>query len=54
MVLLAAFDVFLFRATGLRDIRIGTLLANRTSRETEDLIGLFINAAIVVVLAVAG
>lgn len=46
MVLLAAFDVFLFRATGLRDIRIGTLLANRTSRETEDLIGLFINTVV--------
>jgi amino acid adenylation domain-containing protein len=43
MVLLAAFDVVLHAVAGARDIRVGTLVANRTSSETEGLIGLFVN-----------
>ena len=43
MVLLAAFVVTLHRASGSEDLLVGTDIANRTQRETEDLIGLFVN-----------
>jgi amino acid adenylation domain-containing protein/thioester reductase-like protein len=43
MVLLAAFKVLLYRYTGQQDICVGTTIANRQHRGTEDLIGVFIN-----------
>ena len=43
MVLLAAFDVLLYRYTGQRDVVVGTPIAGRTRAETESLIGLFVN-----------
>jgi amino acid adenylation domain-containing protein len=42
-VLLAAFDVLLFRYTGEPDVIVGTAGAGRTRPELESLIGLFIN-----------
>ncbi len=43
MTLLAAFQTLLYRSTGQTDIVIGTDIANRTSSETEQLIGFFVN-----------
>jgi hypothetical protein len=43
MVLLAAFQVLLARWSGGHDIVVGTPTAGRTQRETEPLVGLFIN-----------
>ena len=43
MVLLAAFQVLLARWSGGHDIVVGTPTAGRTHRETEPLVGLFIN-----------
>jgi amino acid adenylation domain-containing protein len=43
MALLAAFQVLLSRYTGQEDVVVGTPIANRTRRETEPLIGLFVN-----------
>ena len=43
MTLLAAFMMALSRTTGDDDITVGTDIANRTSRETEALIGFFVN-----------
>ncbi|HEY0171186.1 MAG TPA: amino acid adenylation domain-containing protein, partial [Pyrinomonadaceae bacterium] len=43
MVLLAAFDVLLYRYTGRADIVVGTPTAGRNRREVENLIGLFVN-----------
>jgi hypothetical protein len=43
MVLLAAFQTLLYRYSGQTDIVVGTDIANRTSVETEALIGFFIN-----------
>ena len=42
--LLAAFAAVMARYSGQDDIVVGTLTANRTRIETEDLIGLFVNA----------
>jgi amino acid adenylation domain-containing protein len=42
--LLAAFAALLARYSGQDDVVVGTLTANRTRVETEDLIGLFVNA----------
>ena len=42
--LLAAFAAVLARYSGQDDVVVGTLTANRTRVETEDLIGLFVNA----------
>ncbi|HRL28623.1 MAG TPA: amino acid adenylation domain-containing protein, partial [Alcaligenes sp.] len=42
-VLLAGFQVLLYRYTGLEDIRIGIPVSNRTRPETEGLIGFFAN-----------
>jgi acyl carrier protein len=43
MTLAAAFQTLLHRYTGQTDIVIGTDVANRNRRETEDLIGFFVN-----------
>jgi amino acid adenylation domain-containing protein len=43
MTLLAAFDVLLARYTGHEDVAVGSPIANRTRRETEPLIGCFVN-----------
>jgi len=43
MALLAAFEALLFRYTGQDDLVVGTPVANRSRRETEPLIGFFVN-----------
>jgi amino acid adenylation domain-containing protein len=43
MVLLAAFQVVLSRWSGQQDIIVGTPIAGRTQRQSEELIGLFVN-----------
>ena len=43
MVLLAAFYTLLYRYTGQEDILVGSPVANRTRKETEELIGFFTN-----------
>ena len=43
MVLLAAFNVLLYRYTGQSDIMVGSPVANRNRREIEELIGFFTN-----------
>jgi len=44
MVLLAAFDVLLFRLTGQGDLIVGTPIRGRSRPELEPLIGYFVNA----------
>jgi amino acid adenylation domain-containing protein len=46
MTLLAAFQTMLSRYSGQEDIVVGTPIANRTRRETEDLIGFFVNTLV--------
>jgi amino acid adenylation domain-containing protein len=46
MTFLAVLQTLLYDYTGQDDIKVGTLLANRTQLETEALIGLFINTVI--------
>lgn len=46
MTLLAAFQVLLHRYSGVEDVLVGTPIAGRTTRQTEDLIGLFINTLV--------
>ncbi len=46
MLLLAAFDVLLYRLTGQRDLAVGSPIAGRTRGETEGLIGLFVNTLV--------
>ncbi len=46
MVLLAAFNVVLFRLSGQEDIAIATPVAGRRSRDVEDVIGFFINTLV--------
>ena len=46
MILLAAFQAFLFRYTGQECIAIGTPIANRTRVELERLIGFFVNTLV--------
>ncbi|MBI5815652.1 MAG: amino acid adenylation domain-containing protein [Nitrospinae bacterium] len=43
MTMLAAFGTLLARHSGAEDIVIGTPIANRNTREVEDLIGFFVN-----------
>jgi non-ribosomal peptide synthetase component F len=43
MVLLAAYQAFLYRLTGQDDLVVGSALANRNRLETEGLIGFFVN-----------
>jgi non-ribosomal peptide synthetase component F len=45
-LLLAAFAALLFHVTGGEDIPIGSPVANRSRRELEGLIGLFVNAIV--------
>jgi amino acid adenylation domain-containing protein len=44
MVLLAAFDVHLFRLTGQTDVIVGTPIRGRSRPEVEPLLGYFVNA----------
>jgi len=46
MTLLAAFQVLLSRYTNQQDVAVGTPIANRTRRETEDVIGFFVNTLV--------
>jgi non-ribosomal peptide synthetase component F len=46
MTCLAAFKILLYGYTGQEDVRVATLVANRTRRETEGLIGLLVNMVI--------
>ncbi|HKQ08158.1 MAG TPA: amino acid adenylation domain-containing protein [Blastocatellia bacterium] len=46
MTLLAAFKVVLSRYSGQREIAVGTPIAGRNRKETEELIGLFINTLV--------
>ena len=46
MTCLAAFNMLLYGYTGQEDMRVATLVANRTRRETEGVIGLFVNTVI--------
>ncbi len=46
VVLVAALNFWLHRLTGCRDLRIGTLVANRHQPHTESLIGYFVNAVV--------
>ena len=46
MLLLAAFEVLLFRYTGQSDIAVGSPIANRNRKDTEGLIGFFINTLV--------
>lgn len=43
MALLTAFKALLFRYTGQEDIIVGSPFANRSPKETEDLVGYFVN-----------
>lgn len=47
MTLIAAFYVLLYKYTGQTDISLGTPIANRTRKEVENLIGLFINTIVI-------
>jgi amino acid adenylation domain-containing protein/non-ribosomal peptide synthase protein (TIGR01720 family) len=44
MTLLSVFQILLYRYTGEQDIVVGSPIANRHYKETEDLIGFFVNA----------
>src|SRR5262249_39613038 len=46
MTLMAAFKVFLMRYSGAEDLSVGTVIANRTRKEVEDLIGFFVNTLV--------
>jgi amino acid adenylation domain-containing protein len=46
MTCLTAFKVLLYGYTGQEDLCVATLVANRTRRETEGLIGLFVNTVV--------
>ena len=46
MVLLAAFDVLLWRYTGQEDLLVGTPTANRGRAELEGMVGLFVNTLV--------
>ena len=46
MTLVAAFQIFLMRYSGLEDFCLGTPVANRPKRETESLIGFFANTLV--------
>src|SRR5262245_46404372 len=46
MTLLAGFQALLGRWTGQLDVAVGTDIANRNWKETEDLIGLFVNQVV--------
>jgi non-ribosomal peptide synthetase component F len=46
MRLVAALDILLYSYTGQEDLLVATLIANRNRRETEELIGLFVNTVV--------
>ncbi len=46
MVLMAAFKVLLYRYSGVKDLCVGTVVANRQRQELEGLIGFFVNTLI--------
>ncbi len=46
MRLVAALNILLYGYTGQEDLRLTTLIANRNRRETEEVIGLFVNTVI--------
>jgi amino acid adenylation domain-containing protein len=46
MFLLSAFDTFLYHQTEKEDLLVGTVIANRSARETEALIGFFVNTIV--------
>jgi hypothetical protein len=46
MTCLTAFNILLYGYTGQEDMRVAILVANRTRRETEGVIGLFVNTVI--------
>lgn len=46
MTCLAAFKILLYGYTAQENLRVATLVANRTRRETEGMIGLFVNTVI--------
>jgi amino acid adenylation domain-containing protein len=46
MALLAAFKALLYRYSGQEDIVVGSPISRRTQRQTEHLIGLFLNVAV--------
>jgi len=47
MMVMAACNLLLHRYTGQEDIAVGSLIANRNRRETEDLLGVFINTLVI-------
>ncbi|WP_062060637.1 non-ribosomal peptide synthetase [Aquimarina longa] len=47
MLLISAFKVLLYKYSGQEDISVGTPIANRTQKETEDLIGFFVNTLVI-------
>ncbi len=47
MILLAIFQILLYRHTGETDLVVGTPIANRTKPQLEDLIGLFVNTLVI-------
>ena len=46
MIVVTALNILLYLETGQRDIRIGTLVANRGRKESESVIGHFLNTVI--------
>jgi amino acid adenylation domain-containing protein len=46
MTLMAAFKVVLMKYSGAEDVSVGTVIANRTRKEIEGLIGFFINTLV--------
>ncbi len=46
MLLLASYQVLLYRYSGQRDLRIGVPVANRNRMETERLVGFFVNTLV--------
>lgn len=46
MILLAAYNLLLYRATGQDDLLVGSPIANRMRQEIEGLIGLFVNTLV--------
>jgi amino acid adenylation domain-containing protein len=47
MLLLAAYNVLLYRYTGQEDLLVGTPIANRNQNEIETLIGFFVNTLVI-------
>ena len=47
MVLITALNIMLYLYTGQQDIRIGILVANRLRKESEGVIGHFVNTVII-------